>query len=88
MWAESEGEDDDYLEGSVADEERHLECVDLARAPGQGGDVGGHSGTCADLRGLVTAPLPGLVYEPVSVLVLLEGVVLEVMVLVMEDEAQ
>ena len=76
-----------YLE-VVASEERRIECVDLARAPGQGGHVGGHSGTCADLHGLVAAPLPVLVYEPVSVLVLLEGGVLVVMVVGMEDEAQ
>ena len=86
MWAESEGEDDEYLEGSVADEECRLECVDLARAPGQGGHVGGHSGTCADFHGLVAAPLPVLVYEPVNVLALLECGVHEVIVVGMEDE--
>ena len=78
--------EDDYISRVVACEERRLECVDLARAPGQGGHVGGHSGTCADFHGLVAAPLPVLVYEPVNVLALLERGVLKVMVVEMEDE--
>ena len=52
-----------------------------------GGLAGSQRGTSAGFHGLVTAPLPVLVYEPVVVVLLLGDVVIEVGILgKMEDE--